>query len=153
MGCGASTTTGKSTERIKEFKESDFQEQEQVDHHSGIEIMDQNRRLSSRNVNLNPPGNAQSLANPQSNQSRTVNASVNHNPNFFYNEDYYVQQAMQESLQDNRIANNPQNDDELFNQIIKDTIVMSKKEYEDIGRKKIEDEIRLIKDDPIAMKK
>lgn len=153
MGCGASTTTGRSTEKIKEFKDSEFQDQEQVDHHSVIEIMDQNRRLPSRNANLNPPGNASASANLASNQSRTVNPNANHNPNFFYNEEYFIQQAMQESLQDNRGRNNAQNDEELFDQIIKDTIVMSRKEYDDIGRKKIEEEIRLIKDDPVAMKK
>lgn len=78
---------------------------------------------------------------------------ISNNPNFFYNEDFYLQQALQQSLVETHGAGNQQSTDQTFNQLLKDTIIMSKKEYDDIDRKVKEDEIQKIKNDPIAMKK
>lgn len=57
------------------------------------------------------------------------------NPTFFYNEDVFVQQAMQESLLDANRRPNARGEDEMFNQLLKETLVMSRKEFDDIDRK------------------
>lgn len=76
---------------------------------------------------------------------------LDNNPNFFYNEDLFVQAAIQRSIVESH-GNHPLNENEAFNNVLKDTIVQSRKEYDDIDRKKYEEEILKIKDDPIAMK-
>jgi hypothetical protein len=75
------------------------------------------------------------------------------NPNFFYNEELFVQSAVRQSIVESSSRGNlHQNDGEVYNNMLKDTIVLSKKEYDDIDRKKYEDELSKIKNDPIAMK-
>lgn len=60
---------------------------------------------------------------------------------------------MRQSLLDNQ--QNPQNvnEEEEFNNMVKETIVASKKEYDDIDRKRNEEEIARIKNDPAALNK
>jgi hypothetical protein len=78
---------------------------------------------------------------------------LENNPNFFYNEELFVQSAVRQSIvESNSRGNLHQNDGEVYNNMLKDTIVLSKKEYDDIDRKKYEDELSKIKNDPIAMK-
>lgn len=99
-------------------------------------------------LHRNQPENSQNLVTENVRPQESSN-----NADFFYNEEYFIQQALQQSLIDNRGNNNPQSDEEIFNNLLKDTMVMSKKEYDDIGRKMKEEEIMKIKDDPEALKK
>jgi len=77
---------------------------------------------------------------------------LDNNPNFFYNEDVFVQQAMQQSLLESQPDRRKETEEDIFNNWVKDTIVQSRKEYDDIGRKLNEDEIQKIRNDPRAMK-
>jgi hypothetical protein len=92
------------------------------------------------------------MPNGNANNSENI-APAESNPNFFYNEDVFIQQALQESLLDRNNGGRPQNQQESYNQILQDALVMSRKEFDDIGRKKIEDEIERIKHDPDAIHK
>ncbi len=58
---------------------------------------------------------------------------------------------MRQSIIDNQPNQQRVTEEEVFNDVIKDTIVQSKKEYDDIDRKKNEEEIAKIKNDPAAL--
>ena len=151
MGWGASNTTGESASKISIIKAQNLQM----------------RPTPSTNTPSWQPGGqgkAVGILSSQADMARSRDAiqentrpqrqrEIPNNPNFFYNEDLYIQQALQQSLVETHGAGNQQSNDEMFNQLLKDTLIMSKKEYEDIDRKAKEDEILKIKDNPEAMKK
>ena len=77
---------------------------------------------------------------------------LDNNPNFFYNEELFLQQAMQQSLLESQPDQRRETEEEIFNKLLKETEVISKKEYDDIGRKMNEEELQKIRNDPTAMK-
>lgn len=86
----------------------------------------------------------------------SIQRDLDNNPNFFYNEELFLQQAMQESLlqpNGNNIPGRATNEDELFNQMLKETLVLSQKEYDDIDRKKKEEELMKLKDNPAELQR
>lgn len=152
MGWGTSTTSGHSSNKVEGTKTII-----QSNPNKKSPVSEGNEWQASRSIqapsnlengNQNGFNNSRDIVTENQRQQESIN-----NPNFFYNEDYFIQQALQQSLLDNRGNNNPQSDEELFNNLLKDTMVMSKKEYDDIGRKINEEEILRIKDDPEALKK
>ncbi|CAI2361588.1 unnamed protein product [Moneuplotes crassus] len=123
MGCG---TSNSGDERTKVQR--------------NIQTLNQARQNpSAGNINPDPPSNAERQR------------ELDNNPNFFYNEDLFLQQAVRQSLLENNPNQRQQTEEEVFNDIIKETIVASKKEYDDIDRKKNEEEIEKIKNDPTAL--
>ena len=143
MGCGASTTV-KDSNKISSPQSNKRIERNDTDQRirNGSQWPDQ------RNTNI-INDNHENNENQQPAAGQQRNGQLN---NMFYNDDYYVQMAMQESLANPENPDN-RNEDEVFNDIIKDALVMSKKEYDDIDRKAKEDEIQQIKDNPDLMKK
>jgi hypothetical protein len=146
MGCGASTTNGKNptiiqTEKVKPvaFTERDRR-------------IDDGQAWPDQNSAGIRGANTHNEAVPQAETNQRVSEQLNNNPNFIYNDDILVQQAMHESLM-NTEQNQNRNEDEVFDEIIKDALVMSRKEYDDIDRKIKEDEIKLIRDNPELLKK
>ena len=51
---------------------------------------------------------------------------LDNNPNFFYNEELFLQQAMQASLLESQPDQRKETEEEVYNKMIKDTIVQSK---------------------------
>ena len=66
----------------------------------------------------------------------------------FYSEDALIAQAIQNSLMQ---QNGEENPDAMFNKAINQAMVDSKKEFDDVDRRKAESEISKIKDDPTAL--
>lgn len=150
MGCGVSTTTGQKAIKITmndSINNGRIIESSKDNGTSQRPL--QNNKVAQRKVQQTPVS-VQTPVPITSENNRRINEELNNNPNFFYNEEYYLQQALQQSLGTENI---PSNEDELFNQLLKETLVMSRKEYDDIGRKEKEAEILKIKDDPVAMQK
>ena len=144
MGCGASNTTGRTSEKIP------VQQERRVVHtEPARRVRDHNEWPEQPGHNVDDHENNKVQESQPARDDRRNAAELN---DLFYNEDYFIQLAMQESLM-NQDNNEDRNEDEIFNALIKDTLVMSKKEYDDIDRKAKEDEIEMIKDNPDLMKK
>lgn len=104
---------------------------------------------TNMNINKNNPNGERSQI--EHSERERHQQQLENNPNFFYNEELFVQSAVQQSMAEVN-GNLHQNDGEVYSSMLKDTLVLSQKEYDDIDRKKYEDELSKIKNDPIAMK-
>ena len=151
MGWGASNTTGGSPSKISISRSPNTPLRQGPN--ANAPTWGPNGMITPA-VNANPMDDmSQSRGRIQESNRSQRQMEIANNPNFFYNEDFYLQQALQQSLVETHGTSNQQSSEQTFNQLLKDTIILSKKEYDDIDRKVRDDEIQKIKDDPIAMKK
>lgn len=173
MGCGASNTTGKSADRVHSFHDSSLRPTDQLGGNSlqpgVVQFPNDGAAVVGRNIEPTHPNRNRRQPNQQNEQQPVAQPAANddlngadqeieaymNNPNFFYNEDYMLQAAMQQSLVEtnNNRPEESKNEEELFNELLNDALVASKKDYDDIDRKAKEDELQKIKDDPEAMQK